>query len=110
MPLDPTPPMFVAGKLGWSIESDEPWGMTFWARATTFKYALGLRPRARDDDRKAAKLAEQNWDVLDRIARDALAEGCARESSASKSWKRHYDIDDSTFSRLLRKYESRLVR
>src|SRR5436190_1402106 len=101
--LDPAPPIFVNRQLCWEIHSEGP-EMVFWINATTFKYALGLRPRARDDDARAEALARQNWAVLELIARDALSSGRIAKTDASKDWQIHHTIDDSVFRELLKRY------
>jgi len=107
MPKQITKPMFVARHLCWDIHVDGP-ETTFFANTTTFKYAMGLRPRARDDDAKAQALARKNWAVLELIARDALSAGDVTTDS-SKGWKINHTIEDTTFSRLLDKYRDQLV-
>ena len=100
--------MFVARRLCWDIHVDGP-ETTFFANATTFKYAVGLRPRAREDDAKAETLARKNWAVLELIARDALIAGDVATDS-SKGWTINHTIEDETFRRLLDKYRDQFVR
>ena len=109
MPIDFTPPMFIAGKLCWDIHNDER-QTTFWVSATTFKYAVGLRPRARDDDAAARTLADKNWTVLELIAKEALQTGRISKTDASKGWQVHHTLDDRVFTDLFKKYEAQIVR
>jgi hypothetical protein len=108
MPIHPTQPMFITGKLCWDIHGDGP-KLTFWVMATALKSALGLRPRARDDEAKALTLARRNWAVLELIARDAMQSGRVTERGGSKGWSVHYDIDDEAFMHLFSRYESQFV-
>ena len=108
MPKPIHEPIFIANKLSWDVHVDGP-HTTFWASATTFKYALGLRPRAREDEKTAERLAKKNWAILELIGRDALATGAVK-TDASKGWQVHHTIDDATFTRLFEKYEDQLVR
>ena len=108
MPKQISEPMFVARHLCWDIHVDGP-ETTFFANQTTFKYAMGLRPRASDDDAKAENLARRNWAVLELIAREALSAGDVTTDS-SKGWKVNHTIKDETFSRLLNKYSDQFVR
>lgn len=62
-------PTFITNRLCWDIHVDGP-ETKFSANATAFKYALGLKPKARADDLKAQALARKNWAVLELIARD----------------------------------------
>jgi hypothetical protein len=109
MPRELTPPMFINGKLCWDIHSDGP-ELTFWTSATTFKYAMGLRPRAREDDVLGRELAAQNWAVLELIARDALSSGRVAKTDASKGWQIHHTLDDRAFRELLEKYAEQIRR
>lgn len=108
MPKEITEPMFVARSLCWDIHVDGP-QTTFFANQTIFKYAMGLRPRARDDEKKAEALARKNWSVLELIGRDALASGAVK-TDASKGWRVTHSIADDSFSRLLKKYDDQLAK
>jgi hypothetical protein len=109
MPIDPTPPMFIGQQLYWDIHSDGP-EMTFSVRATAFKYAIGLRPRARADNSEADRLAKRNWAVLELIATEALRSGQISNADASKGWHVHYTLDDVVFTRLFEKHEAQIIR
>jgi len=109
MSFEVAKPMFVSDKLAWGAHGYDR-EVLFWVPITAFKYAVGLRPRARDDDRPAKDLAVKNWAILELISRDALAAGAATKNSASKPWQIHYDIDRDVFSRLFTRYEDQVVR
>jgi hypothetical protein len=108
MPIDPSPPTFIAGRLCWDIHTDGP-ETKFWVAATSFKYAVGLRPRARADDAKAKALAVRNWAVLELIARESLSSGRIAKTDASKGWLVHHTIDDAAFSELFVKYRAQVI-
>jgi hypothetical protein len=109
MPIEAHAPMFIGHRLGWGIHTEDR-QTTFWVSATTFKCALGLRPRARADDAKAKTIAHNNWAVLELIARDALRAGRIVRTDASKGWQVHHTIDDSVFCELLDRYGGQIVR
>lgn len=110
MAIEVMSPSFIHHELTWGVPDDTIPDLTFSVRASTFKYALGLRPRAAADTKIAQRLARQNWELLKLIAREAEAEGGIIKTHNHNGWRINRTIDDAIFSRLLDRHRSQLVR
>jgi hypothetical protein len=109
MPADVTPPMFVHRHLTWGVHDDRVPDLAFAVSATTFKYALGLRPRAVGDNAIAERIAHANWGLLELIAREAEAEGGIMDTFDHHGWQIRHTINDGVFRRLLERHRAQLV-
>jgi hypothetical protein len=109
MAIDITPPMFISRRLTWGVHDDTITDLTFSVSATTFKYAVGLRPRAAADDTIADDVARRNWAVLELIAREAEAEGGIIDTYNHNGWQIKHTIDDAVFRKLLGLHRAQLI-
>jgi len=102
------PPMLVTGWLCWDIHCEGP-ETSFYVQAAAWKRALGLRPRSRDDENAAERIAKRNWALLELVAREAFNSGFVRTDN-SKGWMIRHDIHESVFLELLSKHADQIVR
>ena len=109
MPVDITPPMFISRHLTWGVHDDTIPDLTFSVTATTFKYAVGLRPRAVADNAIANDMAQRNWALLELIAREAEAEGGIIDTHNHNGWQVNHTIDDEVFRKLFERHRAQLV-
>src|SRR3954449_7848653 len=107
MAHEPTRPLIVTTTLVFGVYFD-PYAK-FEIRVSDLKTALGLRPRAREDTRKAEDLARRNWALLELIAREALDSGRVTGRSV-KQLQTNYTFDFRTFTELLDKHEAQFQR
>jgi hypothetical protein len=109
MALDITQPMFTHHDLTWGVHDDPIPDLTFSVTASTFKYAMGLRPRAAADNAVAQALARRNWALIELIAREAEAEGGIINTNNHNGWQVNRTIDSEVFRRLLERHRSQLI-
>lgn len=109
MSSDSTPPMLTNRHLTWGVHDDEIPDLTFSVSATTFKYAVGLRPRAAADNAAAERIARQNWGLLELIAREAEAHGGVTDTYSHNGWQVNHTIGDTAFRSLLERHRAQLV-
>jgi hypothetical protein len=109
MAVDITPPTLITRHLTWGVHDDTITDLTFSVSATTFKYAIGLRPRAAADNAIASDVARQNWALLELIAREAEADGGIIDTYNHNGWQVNHTIDDEVFRRLLKRHRAQLV-
>ena len=108
MAVDITQPMLIHRHLTWGVHDDAIPDLTFSVSASTFKYAIGLRPRAAVDNAAAQHLAHRNWALLELIAREAETEGGIINTNNHNGWQVNHTIDDEVFRRLLERHRSQL--
>jgi hypothetical protein len=109
MSIDLTPPMFIHGILTWGVRDDKIPDLTFSVTATTFKYAVGLRPRAAADNAIAERVARENWGLLELIAREAETQGGITDTYNHNGWQINHTIDDTIFRKLFERRRAQLV-
>ena len=95
MAVDLTPPMFMHRHLTWGVHDDIVPDLTFSVSASTFKFAVGLRPRAAADHAIAEGIARQNWGLLELIAREAETQGGIIDTYNHNGWQINHTIDDT---------------
>jgi hypothetical protein len=104
-----TPPMFMHRHLTWGVHDDTITDLTFSVTASTFKYAIGLRPRTAADHAIAEGIARGNWALLELIAREAQAEGGIIDTYNHNGWQVKHTIDDAAFRKLFERHRAQLV-
>lgn len=109
MGVDITPPTIISHHLTWGVHDDTITDLTFSVSATTFKYAVGLRPRAAADTAIAIDVAHRNWALLELIAREAEAEGGITGTYNHNGWQVNHTIADEVFRKLLERHRAQLV-
>lgn len=109
MAFDVTPPMFVHRHLIWGVHDETIPDLTFSVSATTFKYAIGLRPRAAADNAIAEDVARRNWALLELIAREAETEGGIVKTYNHNKWQINHTIDDAAFRKLLERHRAQFI-
>jgi hypothetical protein len=110
MAVDVMPPMFIHRVLTWGVHDKEIPDLTFSVSASTFKYAIGLRPLAKADHVVAENVARQNWPLLELIAREAQAEGGIIDTHDHNGWQVNHTISDEVFRTLLERHRAQLIR
>jgi hypothetical protein len=109
MAVNVTRPMFTHRSLTWGVHDDTITDLTFSVSASTFKYAIGLRPRAAVDNAKAEKFARENWALLELIAREAETEGGIVKAYNHSGWRINHTIDDEVFRKLLERHRIQMI-
>ena len=99
----------VSRHLTWGVHDDTIPNLTFSVTATTFKYAVGLRPQAAADNAIANDVAQRNRALLELIAREAKAEGGIIDTHNHNGWHVNHTIDDEVFRKLLDRHRAQLI-